>query len=81
LKAFLETQDAAGAGRQAHSIKGAAANVGGERLRQVALEAEKAADSGDWSAANERMAEMEAQFSRLREAMEQDQLCRKMQSV
>jgi len=72
LKAFLENQDSASAGRQAHSIKSAAANVGGERLRQVALEMEKAADTADWSAVNERMAELEAQFLLLTEAMKKD---------
>ena len=72
LKVFLENQDAASAGRQAHSIKGAAANVGGERLRQVALEMEKAADTSDWITVNQRMTELEAQFSLLREAMEED---------
>ena len=36
LKGYLETGDAPGARRQAHSIKGASANVGGERLRAVA---------------------------------------------
>jgi CheY-like chemotaxis protein/HPt (histidine-containing phosphotransfer) domain-containing protein len=72
LKVLLEKQDAAGAGRQAHSIKGAAANVGGERLRQVAFEIEKAADTGNWTAVNERMGELEAQFSLLRDAIEED---------
>ena len=32
LKVYLEAGDATGAERQAHTIKGASANVGGERL-------------------------------------------------
>ena len=69
LKAYLEAGDAAGTERQAHTIKGAAANVGGERLREVAFEMEKAAKAEDLSAAARHMAELEAQFDRLRQAM------------
>jgi len=42
LKAQVATGDAAGAGEQAHAIEGAAASVGGEALRAVAFEMEKA---------------------------------------
>ena len=69
LKGYLETGDAAGAERQAHTIKGASANVGGEGLRAVAFEMEKAARAGDLSAAGRHMAELEAQFDRLNQAM------------
>jgi len=69
VKGYLETGDAPGVERQAHSIKGASANVGGERLREVAFELEKAAKAGDLSAAGGHMAELEAQFGRLKEAM------------
>ena len=54
-------------GRQAHAIKGAAANVGGERLTMVALGMEKAADRGDLSAVRASMASLEAEFAVLRE--------------
>jgi PAS domain S-box-containing protein len=70
LKELLEARDADGSGRQAHSIKGAAANVGGERLRRVALEMEKAADTGDWGTVAASMDLLESQFIQLREAME-----------
>jgi HPt (histidine-containing phosphotransfer) domain-containing protein len=69
LKKLARGGDAAGAGRLAHSIKGAAANVGGERMRQVAAEMEKAADGGNLDTVNSRMAELEAQFHRLLEAI------------
>ena len=72
LKELLEKGDCRGAGRQAHSIKGAAANVGGERLRRVALEMEKAAEDGALVAVKHRMAELETQFLRLKEAMAED---------
>jgi len=40
LKDFLNKNDLAGAERQAHSIKGASANIGGEALRTAASEME-----------------------------------------
>ncbi len=46
LKRCLEAGDVASAERQAHSIKGASANVGGEALRSVALAMEKAGKTG-----------------------------------
>jgi CheY-like chemotaxis protein/HPt (histidine-containing phosphotransfer) domain-containing protein len=62
LKDLLRAGDATGSGRLAHSIKGAAANVGGERLRHAALEMEKAADAGNLDVAQAGMANLEAQF-------------------
>jgi signal transduction histidine kinase/DNA-binding response OmpR family regulator len=69
LKEYLQTGNREGCGRQAHSVKGAASNVGGERLRAVALTMENAADAGDLSAVTEQMKNLEDQFSRLREAV------------
>jgi CheY-like chemotaxis protein/HPt (histidine-containing phosphotransfer) domain-containing protein len=61
--------DADGARRQAHSIKGASANVGGEALRAVAYAAEKAGQAGDLPAIMAHMPDLESQFALLREAM------------
>ncbi len=72
LKQHLKNEDASAAGRLAHSIKGAAANVGGERLRKVALAMEKAADSGDMDAVQARMTGLEAQYLLLTAAMKAD---------
>ncbi|MFH0996311.1 MAG: response regulator [Pseudomonadota bacterium] len=69
LKGYLKTGDAVGAERQAHTIKGASANVGGERLREVAFEMEKAAGAGNLSAAGEHMVELEARFEALNQLM------------
>lgn len=69
LKNLATSGDAAGSGRLAHSIRGAAANVGGERLRMVTAKVEKAADSGNLDTANNHMAELEAQFHLLRDAI------------
>jgi len=69
LKGYLETGDFSGAEHQAHTIKGASANVGGERLREVAFEMEKATRAKDLSTAGRLMAEMEAQFDMLNQVM------------
>jgi len=69
LKGFVTSGDTAASARLAHSIRGAAANVGGDRLRNLAAEMEKAADAGDLHFVAVRMAELEDQFGRLREAI------------
>jgi HPt (histidine-containing phosphotransfer) domain-containing protein len=58
--------------RHAHSIKGAAANVGGERLRKVAADMEETARSGELSAVSYKMAELRSQFLQLQEAISQE---------
>jgi CheY-like chemotaxis protein/HPt (histidine-containing phosphotransfer) domain-containing protein len=72
LKGYLQAGDAHGAERQAHTIKGASANIGGEALLVVAFEMEKLGKSGDLSAVHERMDELELQFARLREVLEKE---------
>ena len=69
LKGYLETGDFLGAEHQAHTIKGSSANVGGERLREVAFEMEKATRARDLSTAGRLMTEMEAQFDMLNQVM------------
>jgi len=70
LKGFLEAEDAKGVERQAHTIKGATSNVEGYSLRDVAFKMEKAGKAGDLNAVKGLMDELEAQFSRLKEAIE-----------
>ena len=70
LKAFLESGDVYGVEFQAHTIKGASANVGGERLCDVVSEMEKAATAQDLTAASAFVTELERQFDRLKEAMQ-----------
>ena len=71
LRGYLEAGDNIQAvQRQAHSIKGAAANVGGEALRVVAYEMEKAANAGQLEAVSGRLPELEMQFDRLKMALE-----------
>jgi two-component system sensor histidine kinase/response regulator len=69
LKDFLEAGDVPKAERQAHSIKGASANVSGEALRAVALVMERAAKAGDLKSVAARLPELENQFARLKESM------------
>jgi CheY-like chemotaxis protein/HPt (histidine-containing phosphotransfer) domain-containing protein len=72
LRGYLEAGDVPTAERQAHSIKGAAATVGGEALRAVAGEMEKAAKAGDLSAVKARLGELEAEFGRLKQALKKE---------
>ncbi len=74
LKACLQAGDAAGAGRQAHTIKGASSNVGGEALRAAAFRLETDCKAGDVKDSAARLREMEAQFARLKTAMEKELL-------
>jgi PAS domain S-box-containing protein len=69
LKAFLASGDVSGVERQAHTIKGASANVAAERLRAVAIEMEKAAFAQDMTAVDSLMKELERQFDCLKEVM------------
>ncbi|MCF8118739.1 MAG: PAS domain S-box protein, partial [Deltaproteobacteria bacterium] len=57
------------AGAQAHKIKGAAANIGAEALREVAFEMEKAGKAGDTETLTRLMPELENQFLQLKKAM------------
>jgi CheY-like chemotaxis protein len=53
----------------AHTIRGAAANVGGEALRAAAFDLERAAKQRDLDLARGHTAELEVQFDRLKQAM------------
>ncbi len=69
LRDYLEAGDAAGAERQAHTIKGAAANLGGEVLGALAFEMEKAGKAGDLDSVTARLDELDATFAELKQAM------------
>jgi len=69
LKGFLEASEVSGVARQAHSIKGASASVGGERLRQVAAAMEKSAKAGELAAVEVQLPELNSEFARLKDAM------------
>jgi HPt (histidine-containing phosphotransfer) domain-containing protein len=69
LKGFLEAGDAHGVERQAHTVKGASASLGGERLRAAAFALEMAGRAGDLKAAKALAPELDAQFALLRDAL------------
>jgi len=69
LKDLVKSGDTAGAARQAHSIRGASANVGGDCLRDLAFEIEKAADAGNLDLVAGNMADLEHQSNRLQDAI------------
>jgi HPt (histidine-containing phosphotransfer) domain-containing protein len=66
LKGFLDGGDIKAAGVQAHTIKGAAAVMCGEALRNVAFAMEKAAMSSDLDSARSMLGELQTQFERLK---------------
>jgi len=70
LRGYLDAGKLTGVERRAHNIKGASANVGGEALRRVAFEIEKAGKAGDLATAKACMPELEEQFDGLKEAIE-----------
>lgn len=63
LREYLEAGDDAGAERQAHTIKGASANIGAEALRTLAVELEQAGKSGDLEGMKTRMEELNQMFA------------------
>jgi HPt (histidine-containing phosphotransfer) domain-containing protein len=71
LTEMLARKDAPAARIQAHTIKGAAANVSAESLRAVASDMEKALEHGDLDAAAATMKEVERCFGRLKSDMEE----------
>jgi CheY-like chemotaxis protein/HPt (histidine-containing phosphotransfer) domain-containing protein len=73
LRRHLVAGDVPATERLAHTIKSAAAIVGGERLRAVAFEAEQSAHAGDLPAIISRMCELDAEFARLTLEMEKEQ--------
>jgi PAS domain S-box-containing protein len=69
LKRCLAAADTDGVRSGAHSIKGAAANVGGEALRAAAYETEKAGQAGDVDSIRAHLTDMECQFALLKDAL------------
>ncbi|MEI6033800.1 MAG: ATP-binding protein [Verrucomicrobiae bacterium] len=72
LRKFAELGDVASADRQAHSIKGAAANVSGEAMRAVALEIEMAGRAADLDGVLGRLGDLEEAYATLRAAIERE---------
>ncbi len=71
LKELIAQGQVIQAGALGHRIKGAAANVGAEALREKASEMEMAGKGGDMEQLGRLMPELEERFDRLNEAMEE----------
>jgi len=71
LAEAISQTDPQAARLHAHAIKGAAANVGGGGIREVAWKLEQLGGEGDLAAAAVVLPELEASFERARPSMEQ----------
>jgi HPt (histidine-containing phosphotransfer) domain-containing protein len=71
LKEQVAQEDLESVWKQAHKMKGSAASVGGEALRDAALKVEQAGKAGDLAALAGRISELEVQTARLQEALQQ----------
>jgi CheY-like chemotaxis protein/HPt (histidine-containing phosphotransfer) domain-containing protein len=70
LRKQFEDGDAAGARRQAHKVKGAAANLSAVALREVAFQAEQAAMAGELNSLANLLSSLEGEFERVKEVMQ-----------
>jgi CheY-like chemotaxis protein len=70
LRARLDQNDAHGARRQAHALKGAAATVAAERLRGTAFEMERAGAAGHLDRCGELMPQVVEEFDRFKSALD-----------
>lgn len=69
LRSSIQEGNATLAERHAHGIKGAAANMGGERFARTVQKIEHAANQGDLNAANQLLEELESEWQSLSAAM------------
>jgi PAS domain S-box-containing protein len=73
LRGHIERRDAAAAGMQAHTMKGAAANMSSPALSTVAGRMEKAGRAGSLEEIADLLPELEGEFERLKAAMQEAQ--------
>jgi len=69
LRDMVANSNAETAGQQAHKIKGAAANIGAEALRAVALEIETSAKANDLEKVNNLLDRIEQEFNTLKSTL------------
>jgi PAS domain S-box-containing protein len=70
LKTYFKAGDVTGAGRHAHMIKGAAANVGAEAMREAAFKIEEAGKTGSIEVMTALLPLVSDQFERFKQAWE-----------
>jgi two-component system sensor histidine kinase/response regulator len=66
LKGYVQSGDTAAATRQAHTIKGASANVGAAALREAAYKLEEMGNGNDMAGVAEGLPKLETEFGRLK---------------
>jgi CheY-like chemotaxis protein/HPt (histidine-containing phosphotransfer) domain-containing protein len=72
LKELVRAGEMQQIGRQAHKIRGAAANAGGEALQALAATVEQAAKAGDAASIATQMTELDVRFAALLAALKQE---------
>lgn len=70
LRRVLDGADARGTRFHAHTLKGAAATVAAESLREVALAIERAGDAGEWDRCGELLPRANEEFERFKNVLE-----------
>jgi HPt (histidine-containing phosphotransfer) domain-containing protein len=70
LRGTLEKDDAEAVERVAHTLKGSCANMGALRMAEVCEDLQEMGRSGDLSGASELVEQLEAEFGRVRQALE-----------
>lgn len=70
LNDYAEAGDCPAVARQAHAIKGAAANMSGLALRAAALQIEQSAKRDDLASIRQSLAELETQVERLQQVLQ-----------
>ncbi len=71
LKDYMSESRVSEAERQAHSIKGASANVGAEQLREVAFQVEKLCKEGNLQEAEKLIQQIEIKFDELKKKIQE----------
>ncbi len=74
LRGSLDAEDAKAAARHAHSLKGAAATVGAESLRNLAFALEQASLAEDLASVKASLGLLEREFGRVQQAMQESEL-------
>lgn len=72
LKGYLESGELTNAERQAHTIKGASANIGGEALRMVAANLEETIKQANMAAVQAKIGSLDLNFERLRSELQKE---------
>ncbi|PLS84889.1 MAG: hypothetical protein CYG60_15530 [Actinobacteria bacterium] len=70
LREGIEREDAGSVERSAHTLKGSSGNMGATVMSRISSELQDAGRSGDLTGARELLTRLQAEFGRVREALE-----------